>query len=112
MSFFQDVDDWKHVRCLCGALVGRCQLSPVTKTTAFRLPKYSIRPVATNARPIRIPMSAYVVEDMTELSQAHATYRFVVCDEEEEKPRLLVCHLFFKQWFLNVCCSSGSSNPI
>lgn len=35
-------------------------------------------------------MSAYVVEDMIELSQAHATYRFIVCDEEEEKPRLLV----------------------
>jgi hypothetical protein len=42
-------------------------------------------------------MSAYVVEDMIELSQAHATYRFIVCDEEEEKPRLLVCHLFLKQ---------------
>lgn len=41
-------------------------------------------------------MSAYVVEDMTELSQAHATYRFIVCDEEEEKPRLLVCHFFFQ----------------
>ena len=41
-------------------------------------------------RPLRIPMSAYVVEDMVELSQAHATYRFIVCDEEEEKPRLLV----------------------
>ena len=37
-------------------------------------------------------MSAYVVEDMIELSQAHATYRFIVCDEEEEKPRLLVSH--------------------
>ena len=35
-------------------------------------------------------MSAYVVEDMVELSQAHGTYRFVICDEEEEKARLLV----------------------
>ncbi|PVG01456.1 hypothetical protein CPB86DRAFT_104587 [Serendipita vermifera] len=56
----------------------------------YRLPKYSIRPIATDARPIRIPMSAYILEDMIELSQAHATYRFVICDEEEEKPRLLM----------------------
>ncbi|KAG8808712.1 hypothetical protein FRC19_005705 [Serendipita sp. 401] len=49
-----------------------------------------MRPISTDSRPIRIPMSAYIVEDMVELSQAHGAYRFVICDEEEEKPRLLV----------------------
>lgn len=38
----------------------------------------------------RIPLSAFIVEDMMEYVQAHATYRFYVVDEEEEKPRLLV----------------------
>lgn len=42
----------------------------------------------------RVPLSAFIVEDMVELVQAHATYRFVLFDEEEEKPRLLVS-LFF-----------------
>lgn len=42
-------------------------------------------------RPLRIPLSAFVVEDMNELVRAHATYRFILCDEEDEKPRLLVC---------------------
>ena len=41
-------------------------------------------------RPIRIPLSAFIVEDMNELVRAHATYRFILCDEEDEKPRLLV----------------------
>ncbi|KAJ3554823.1 hypothetical protein NM688_g2904 [Phlebia brevispora] len=40
--------------------------------------------------PIRIPLSAFVVEDMNEYVRAHATYRFVVVDEEEERPRILV----------------------
>lgn len=41
-------------------------------------------------RPSRIPLSAFIVEDMTELARAHATYRFVILDEEEERPRILV----------------------
>jgi hypothetical protein len=42
-------------------------------------------------RPFKVPLSAFVVGDMMEFVQAHATYRFVILDEEEEKPRLLVC---------------------
>ena len=38
----------------------------------------------------RIPMSAFVLHDMLEHVQAHATYRFVLSDEEDERPRLLV----------------------
>jgi ubiquitin-protein ligase E3 D len=41
-------------------------------------------------RPSRIPLSAFIVEDMAELARAHAIYRFVVLDEEEERPRILV----------------------
>lgn len=83
-------DDWMRVQCICGAAVGRCQLSPLTETIVYRFPKYATRPVSANARPLRIPLSAYVVEDMVELSQVHGAYRFVICDEEEEKARLLI----------------------
>lgn len=41
-------------------------------------------------RPSRIPFSAFVLEDMLEIVKAHATYRFIILDEEEERPRLLV----------------------
>ena len=39
-------------------------------------------------------MSAFVLHDMLEHVQAHATYRFVLSDEEDEKPRLLVGSYF------------------
>lgn len=35
-------------------------------------------------------MSAFVLHDMLEHVQAHATYRFVLSDDEDERPRLLV----------------------
>ena len=40
--------------------------------------------------PTRLPLSAFIIEDMMELVHAHASYRFILSDEEEEKPRLLV----------------------
>ena len=109
----QQGGDWRLVRCMCGALSGRCQ-DHVTDsgevTAVYRLVKYAIRPVSPSAeyvlhvhsllapltdrcvrpRPCRIPLSAFIVEDMVELARAHATYRFVVLDEEEERPRILV----------------------
>lgn len=39
-------------------------------------------------------MSAFVLHDMLEHVQAHATYRFVLSDEEDERPRLLVDSYF------------------
>ena len=41
-------------------------------------------------RPSRLPLSAFIAEDMNEFVHAHATYRFVIFDEEEERPRILV----------------------
>lgn len=51
-----------------------------------------LRRIVTNLfiRLFRIPLSAFIVEDMTEFVEAHASYRFVLQDEEEEKPRILV----------------------
>jgi len=56
----------------------------------YRLVKYAIRPVSPTADPTRIPLSAFIVEDMQEYVHAHATYRFVLHDEEEDKPRILI----------------------
>lgn len=41
-------------------------------------------------RPLKFPLSAFVVQDMMEFVQAHASYRFVISDEEQEKHRILV----------------------
>ncbi|KAK2461254.1 hypothetical protein APHAL10511_006781 [Amanita phalloides] len=85
---------WRPVRCLCGAVIGRCQGnqqgnvedSPVV----YRILKYAIRPISSTSDPPRIPLSAFVVGDMNEFVQAHATYRFVILDEEDERPRMLL----------------------
>jgi hypothetical protein len=48
----QQGEDWRSVRCMCGALSGRCQ-DHVTEsgeaTTVYRLVKYAIRPVSPSA---------------------------------------------------------------
>lgn len=44
----------------------------------------------TICRPPRAPISAFIVEDMMEFVRAHATYRFVLLDDEEERPKVLV----------------------
>lgn len=56
----------------------------------YRLSKYAIRLISAAAECPKIPMSAFIVRDMIEHVQAHATYRFVLSDEEEERPRILV----------------------
>ncbi|KAF9225898.1 hypothetical protein BS17DRAFT_777838 [Gyrodon lividus] len=80
-------------RCLCGAILGRRhdqKRGDGSTTRMYRLFKYAIRPISATSQVPKIPMSAFVLQDMLEHVQAHATYRFVLSDEEEEKPRLLI----------------------
>ncbi|TFK23801.1 hypothetical protein FA15DRAFT_670172 [Coprinopsis marcescibilis] len=101
-------DNWKQCRCLCGAVIGRSQdreifvdhgggddesdrECDVEVEVCYRILKYAIRPVAPgHTELLKIPLSAFIVDDMMEYVQAHATYRFVVRDEEDERPRILV----------------------
>ncbi|PCH35091.1 hypothetical protein WOLCODRAFT_106948 [Wolfiporia cocos MD-104 SS10] len=86
-------DDWQRVRCICGAIVGRRrehQPKEGPRYWAYRLAKYAIRPVSPTAEPCRIPLSAFIAEDMNEFVHAHATYRFIIMDEEDERPRILI----------------------
>ncbi|KAG6836942.1 hypothetical protein H0H93_000832 [Arthromyces matolae] len=85
-------EDWRLARCLCGAVIGRYQEHSTEDESrnVFRLLKFAIRPVSLNIEPVKIPLSAFVVEDMTEYVRAHATYRFIISDEEQELPRILI----------------------
>ncbi|KAF8314967.1 hypothetical protein DL93DRAFT_2045196, partial [Clavulina sp. PMI_390] len=83
--------EWRPIRCICGAALGARGLDAKQDTATFRFAKYAIRPTGGSAgyhKPI--PISAYVVADMMEIIQAHASYRFVIHDEEEEKVRMLI----------------------
>lgn len=88
----KDEDDWQLARCLCGALIGRHQERGLDhgRSRIYRVLKYAVRPVSSNSEPLKIPLSAFVVHDMMEFVHAHASYRFVIRDEEEEKPRILI----------------------
>ncbi|KAF9482313.1 hypothetical protein BDN70DRAFT_875232 [Pholiota conissans] len=85
-------DNWRLTRCLCGAVVGRCKERETEQgnTIVHRILKYAVRPISLTADPVRIPLSAFIVEDMMEYVEAHASYRFVIQDEEEENPRILI----------------------
>jgi len=87
-------EDWILVRCICGAVVGRCQEhragSGNETLDVFRMLKYAIRPVSSSTEPAKLPLSAFIVEDMNEFVEAHASYRFVILDEEEERARILI----------------------
>ncbi|TCD70683.1 hypothetical protein EIP91_002058 [Steccherinum ochraceum] len=89
----KDTDEWMRVRCMCGAVVGRCQehaSEGKPPVWVYRLIKYAFRPVTPGSDPVRVPLSAFIVEDMNEFVQAHATYRFVILDDDEERPRILI----------------------
>ncbi|KAJ3715053.1 HECT-like ubiquitin-conjugating enzyme-binding-domain-containing protein [Lentinula raphanica] len=84
-------DDHCLVRCICGSVLGRCQEHPSDSTKiVFKILKFAVRPVCPFSDPLRIPLSAFVVEDMVEFVHAHASYRFVISDEEDERPRMLI----------------------
>jgi hypothetical protein len=88
----RDGESWL-ARCICGAIIGRRheQHSPDgTTPVMYRLFKYAVRPISQTAELPRFPMSAFIMQDMLEHVSAHATYRFVISDEEEERPRILV----------------------
>ncbi|KAF9038366.1 hypothetical protein BDZ89DRAFT_1061342 [Hymenopellis radicata] len=69
-------DDWHPIQ--------ESPSSAERKPMVYRMLKYAIRPAN------QTPLSAFVIEDMTEFVQAHASYRFVVLDEEDERPRILM----------------------
>ncbi|KAF7318784.1 hypothetical protein HMN09_00390700 [Mycena chlorophos] len=85
-------EDWRLVRCICGAVVGRCQEHETAGElkNVYRMLKYAIRPVSSSTEPSKLPLSAFIVEDMVEYVEAHASYRFIILDEEEERARILI----------------------
>lgn len=42
------------------------------------------------SRSLRFPLSVFIVSDMLELAQAHASYRFSITREDDEESKILV----------------------
>ncbi|KZO94252.1 hypothetical protein CALVIDRAFT_539298 [Calocera viscosa TUFC12733] len=80
---------WGLVRCLCGQIVGRAT-QDAAAPSIYRFTKYGIRPTGTSGEPPHTPVCAYIVQDMRESVEAHACYHFILNDEEEGRPRILI----------------------
>jgi len=55
--------------------------------------------LSISIRPLNIPLTAFIVGDMMEYLSAHATYRFILRDEEEERGRILVSTI---HWYVDL----------
>jgi hypothetical protein len=101
------------VACQCGEVLGKQKVEDGKKGEGtVRFAKWSIallrdepegetveyvqartddrRPLTHDFRPVRYPLSVFVISDMLELAQAHASYRFVISDEETDEKKLAV----------------------
>jgi len=60
----------------------------------------------SSCSPLRPPLSVFIVADMMELVQAHATWKFAIRDEEDDKVRILI-------WLFNpsISLSYASAKP-
>ncbi|KAJ1311846.1 hypothetical protein OPQ81_010307 [Rhizoctonia solani] len=100
--------EWRPLQCICGASIGHRHERP--EGTTYRFKKYTVRPIATSHRFPRIPFTAFVAADMVDLAQAHASYRFVIQDEETGTPRILIW-LFKSSIQLSYAGAAGSLIP-
>jgi len=85
-------EEWTFARCLCGAVIGKCKDVEGENESykCYRFAKYSIRPVSPTSEHVRLSLPAFFVEDMHCIAQMHANWRFVIYDDEEDKPRFLI----------------------
>ncbi|KAG8711412.1 hypothetical protein FRC09_020628 [Ceratobasidium sp. 395] len=104
----QSNSEWRRVQCLCGASIGHRK--DRKESTMYRFRKYTVRPVVASQRFPRIPFTAYVAADMVDLAQAHASYRFIVQDEESGAARILLW-LFKPSIQLSYAGAAGSVIP-
>ncbi|ODO09423.1 hypothetical protein I350_03023 [Cryptococcus amylolentus CBS 6273] len=113
-------DPWRPIACKCGEVVGK-QRSDDGKPGAgtLRLSKWAVGLLrddvdaeddAANPPLIRAPLSVFVVSDMLELAQAHASYRFIISDEETQSKRMYIW-LFNSSTSISYCKGHQPAGP-
>ncbi|OCF43389.1 hypothetical protein I317_02687 [Kwoniella heveanensis CBS 569] len=90
-------ETWKSISCVCGEPVGKQRAAddkPGSNTVRFS--KWAISllkeddELSETVEHIRFTLSVFVVSDMLELAQAHASHRFIIANEESGEKRLYV----------------------
>ncbi|WWC60136.1 uncharacterized protein I303_102700 [Kwoniella dejecticola CBS 10117] len=82
-------EPWNRVFCRCGEVLGK-QRSKDEKpgSGTLRLSKWAVVLLKEDDEYVRFPLSVFVVSDMLELSQAHASHRFIVSEDETGDKRV------------------------
>nr|ODN85233.1 hypothetical protein L203_05186 [Cryptococcus depauperatus CBS 7841] len=101
---------WDIITCACGTLVGRQRTrdgKPGAGTLRFF--KYAVGLSDNDEQDIvehvtRYPLSVFIVSDILELAQAHASYRFIISDEETGHHRIYL-------WLFNSSLSISFHKP-
>ncbi|WVQ79062.1 hypothetical protein IAT38_001155 [Cryptococcus sp. DSM 104549] len=110
-----ETEAWRAISCACGEVVGKKRAEdgkPGAGTLRFS--KWAIgllkedEDSTESVESIRFPLSVFIVSDMLELAQAHASYRFIITEEESSEPRLYLW-LFNASTRISYCKPSGAS---
>ncbi|WVR03965.1 hypothetical protein IAU60_000964 [Kwoniella sp. DSM 27419] len=88
-----ETEPWDLLSCLCGEVLGKQRTEDGKPGAgAVRLSKWAVALLKEDdqgaAETLRHPLSLFVVSDMLELAQAHASHRFVVSEEESGTRRI------------------------
>ncbi|WVW79954.1 hypothetical protein I302_101927 [Kwoniella bestiolae CBS 10118] len=103
-------EPWHIVSCHCGEVLGKQRASdnnPGSGTVRFS--KWAVSLLVENEEDekveyMRFPLSLFIVSDMLELSQAHASHRFIVSDEETGERRVYI-------WLFNPSVKMSYARP-
>ncbi|OCF58097.1 hypothetical protein L486_04126 [Kwoniella mangroviensis CBS 10435] len=105
-----DSEPWNVVSCHCGEILGKQRANddkPGHETVRFS--KWAVSLLVENEEDdkiecIRSPLSVFVISDMLELSQAHASHRFIISEEETGDKKIYL-------WLFNPSVKMSYARP-
>ncbi|OXB34620.1 hypothetical protein J007_05721 [Cryptococcus neoformans] len=101
-------ETWRLINCKCGEVVGKQRVDdgkPGSRTLRFS--KWAIGLLDDeddDGEITRFPFSVFIVSDMLELAQAHASFRFIISEEETGDQKLYL-------WLFNASTSVSYFKP-
>ncbi|KAE8539769.1 hypothetical protein D1P53_003706 [Cryptococcus gattii VGV] len=105
----KETEPWRLINCSCGEVVGKQRVDdgkPGSGTLRFS--KWAVGLLDDDDSVItRFPLSVFVVSDMLELAQAHASFRFIISEEETGDQKLYASIL----WLFNASTSVSYFKP-
>ncbi|WWD08849.1 hypothetical protein V865_006963 [Kwoniella europaea PYCC6329] len=105
-----DSESWNVISCHCGEILGKQRANddkPGHGTVRFS--KWAVSLLVENEEDdkveyIRSPLSVFIISDMLELSQAHASHRFIISEEDTGDKKIYL-------WLFNPSVKMSYARP-